>query len=559
LIEAGDQYVTLITDLLRTNPEVKVKHPERGDLIPEISFVSAQTFYKHGQFKEAIKRLEQLFEYDPTHKYAAYAVNTMLDCYVRLRYWDEIEQWATRLIDARNFKIKSKRDLNKIRAVARGEKARDRAAVKDYKGAIADYMSVFKEFRKDDPSIAANALHAVGVIYQAARRLPDAIKTYQTVATTFPNNDRAPEAMNEIGLIYESQTQFKKAATALEALVKKFPNYPTAPDALRNAGLIREAIGDTKGAIKAFAAYVKKFKGQPDISSVDHRIGKILFEAGGKKNLIKSAKHFKAFAKREAKKGEGANADLIIEALTRAGLITKDLGNQEKRKSKRKAMLKSAKSSFTASVTAFSTIPSPSPMAQHFAAEAAFELVEFQYETFKAAELDMKNMKRLAKSIGVKADLMTSTEANYFKILEYKDSQVSAGALFRIGKLYLDFAETLLNAPIPENIPYEWQDEYVAALEEKAFPIKEKSLGAFLNALRTAQDLKAYNRWSKKSAEFASKLNPDEFPVTEEKAANPNHFKNTLASNNLIRSLRRGNIIVPMIELEDEKQESPAN
>jgi len=198
-------------------------------------------------------------------------------------------------------------------------------------------------------------------------------------------------------------------------------------------------------------------------------------------------------------------------------------------------------------------------MAQHFAAEAAFELVEFQYETFKAAELDMKNMKRLAKSIGVKADLMTSTEANYFKILEYKDSQVSAGALFRIGKLYLDFAETLLNAPIPENIPYEWQDEYVAALEEKAFPIKEKSLGAFLNALRTAQDLKAYNRWSKKSAEFASKLNPDEFPVTEEKAANPNHFKNTLASNNLIRSLRRGNIIVPMIELEDEKQESPAN
>ena len=33
-----------------------------------------------------------------------------------------------------------------------------------------------------------------------------------------------------------------------------------------------------------------------------------------------------------------------------------------------------------------------------------------------------------------------------FKILEYKDSQVSAGALFRIGKLYLDFAETLLNA-----------------------------------------------------------------------------------------------------------------
>ena len=559
LIEAGDQYVKLITALLKSNPEVKKKHPERGEMIPEISFISAQTFYKHGQFKEAIKRLEQLFEYDPTHKYAAYAVNTMLDCYVRLRYWDEIEQWATRLIDAKNFKIKSKRDLNKIRAVARGEKARDRAALKDYKGAIKDYMSVFKEFRKDDPSIAANALHAVGVIYQEARRLPEAIKTYQKLANTFPDNDRAPEAMNEIGLIYESQTQFRKAATALEALVKKFPKYATAADSLRNAGLIREAIGDTKGAIKAFTTYVKQFKNRDDIAVVDHRIGKILQDAGGKKNLIKAAKHFTSFAKREARKGEGANPDLVIEALTRAGHITKGLGKEERRKSKRKSMLKSARKSYTDAVTAYAALPAPTPVAQHFAAESAFELVEFQYETFVAATLDMKSMKRLGKSIGAKADLMTGAEANYFKILEYKDSQVSAGALFRIGKLYLDFAETLLNAPMPSNIPIELEDQYIAALEEKAFPIKEKSLGAFLNALRTAQELKAYNKWSKLSADYASKLNPDEFPISSEPAAQPVHFKNTLASNNLIRSLRRGNIIVPMIELKDDKKATPAN
>ena len=70
--------------------------------ILEIMFIAAQVFYDHGQFAEAIKRLEKIFQYDPKHKFAAYAVNTMLDCYVRLRYWDEINQWATKLIDAKN-------------------------------------------------------------------------------------------------------------------------------------------------------------------------------------------------------------------------------------------------------------------------------------------------------------------------------------------------------------------------------------------------------------------------------------------------------------------------
>ena len=42
-------YVSVLSDALR-EPAFRKKYPNRGKMIPEIMFIAAQTFYKHGQF-----------------------------------------------------------------------------------------------------------------------------------------------------------------------------------------------------------------------------------------------------------------------------------------------------------------------------------------------------------------------------------------------------------------------------------------------------------------------------------------------------------------------------
>ena len=93
----------------------------------------------------------------------------------------------------------------------------------------------------------------------------------------------------------------------------------------------------------------------------------------------------------------------------------------------------------------------------------------------------------------------------------------------------------------------------VHALEQLAAPLEEKSLTAFQNALMLAQQKGVYNKWSKNSADFAAKVNPDMFPVSSEPAVQPNHSKDTLLSANFIRGLARGDVRVEFIQIEEKK------
>lgn len=539
-VDASDKYVELLTDLIK-DPEIRKKNPERGEKIPEIMFIAAQVYYNHGQFKEAITRLETLFEYDPRHKYAAYAVNTMLDCYVRLRYWDEINTWANKLIDAQNFSVKNKAELNRIRAIARAEKARDLTQEKKFDAAIDENMSVYKEFKKSNPELASTALYNVGVIHENAKRLPDAIDTYQRVVKEFPKEDMAPVAMFTIGVIYESQTQFEKAAETFEQMAK-FEKHEDTPDAIKNAGLIREAMADYDGAIRSYEMYMKTFKDRDDSIEVELHIGRVYEMMNTDAGRQKAASHFQSFVKKYGK--SPAQNERVVEALSRTGQVLKKIDKGKNRKD--------ATRLFEEAIKTFARVENPAKSyARNFAAQAAFELAEYVYDDFMEAQVDASNIRNLKKTLTTKAELHQKSEAAYANILDYKSGGVTAGALFRIGKLYYDFSKALFAVPIPEELPPELEEEYIFTLEQMAAPLEEKSLTSFQYAMQLAQELKVYNDWSKQSAEYAAKVNPDSFPVSSEPAVQPNHVKDTLLSANFVRSLRRGDVEVNIIEIKE--------
>jgi len=536
-VAAADTYVNLLMDL-RDDPEFRKKNPDRGKKIPEIMFIAAKVFYGHGKFRDAVKRLKMLFAYDPGSKFAAYGVFTLLDAYQRLKQWPKVEKWARELIKARNFKVRKKHELKKIVAIAMTENARLLSSERRYTDAISEAMRVYKEFRKDKKT-ASKALFNVAALYEGQKNVDKAVRTYLRVVKEFPKSEVAPEAMYTIGLIYENQTEFEKAAMYFEKL-EKFKKYEKAPDGIQNAGLIREALGEYDGAIQAYRKFIKHFKENDDVPKVDMRIGRVYEAKGGSISLKKAHDHYKKWLTKRYK----VSSAYAVEAMVRAGADLKEIDKGKYRKSAGK-LFSDAIKEFNKLVDDEDAIKK----CRRFAAQASFELADYLYDDFDVLEIPSTLKPRvLKKALQAKAEAQQKAEKAFDAVMEYKSGGWSAGALYKIGLLYYKFAKQLYDVPIPEDLPPEVEIEYTAILDEISRPVFEKSRVSFEKALQLAHDKKVYNSFSKACGEYAVKVNPDTFPVAGDEEVAADHTKDTLASTSFIRMLKRGDVVVQMIE-----------
>ena len=186
-----------------------------------------------------------------------------------------------------------------------------------------------------------------------------------------------------------------------------------------------------------------------------------------------------------------------------------------------------------------------------YAALGALELAEYSYDDYAKLRIEAINkrgefdMKKLGKTLEKKAKALGATSKDFDVVLGFRDPGMAAAAAFREGQLLYEFAESLFNAPVPPEIAENPDDvdEYRYQLEEFAAPIQEKSLKAFTLALKSALDKNVYNSWSRRSAEFAAKVNPDEFPLSDFNVQ-PDKMKDTLQSTSFVSIIRRGDVVV---------------
>ncbi len=548
-VKAADKYVDLLTDLL-TDPEVRKKNPKRGEAIPEVMYLAADVLYRHGQFEDAVKRLQILFAYDSQSKYAAYAVFTLLDCYQRLNRWPQVEEWARKLIDARNFTVKKEGELRKIVAIAMTENARVLSMEGKTDAAGKEAMRVYEEF-KGDKDMASSALYNVAVLYEDQRNVDKAIQTYKRVVKEYPDSEVAPKSVFAIGSIQESQTEFEDAAKTFESMVqfrnKKKPTDPDKlanweqlqvdmADALQNAGMIREALGDYSGAVKSYESFISIFPNHPATPAVSLRIGKVYEDSGESQ---------KALTQYQKWIGRGYKVpELEVEAWVRSGAMLKKL-NKDKRRTEATRM-------FTTAITKFNEIgdnQTALAAAKNFAAQAMFELADYAYDDFAKLTIPSTlNPYKLKKALTDKAEAQQKAESMFNQVLDFKSGPWSAGALFKIGMLYYTFKEELLNVPVPEGLDPDTEIMYMAVIDEIAAPVEAKAMRAFENALNLAHEKKVYNSYSKSCAEYAAKVNQDSFPVSGDELVKSNREKDSVTSTSFINTLKRGDVEIKYLE-----------
>lgn len=144
------------------------------------------------------------------------------------------------------------------------------------------------------------------------------------------------------------------------------------------------------------------------------------------------------------------------------------------------------------------------------AAQSTLRLAQPAYDSFQQIKLKaplQKNLKR-------KKTQMQSAIAAYKKAANYGIAEITTAATFRIGELYQQFSQALLESERPKGLNEEELEQYEILLEEQAYPFEDKAIALHeTNTKRTVKGI--YDQWVKRSFEALAQLLPARYAKRE--------------------------------------------
>ncbi len=154
------------------------------------------------------------------------------------------------------------------------------------------------------------------------------------------------------------------------------------------------------------------------------------------------------------------------------------------------------------------------------AASAALALAEPAYETFHARPITAP----LKQSIQSKRQSMEAALKAFNLAAEYRVADITTASTFRIGEIYNEFSQALLNSERPKGLSEEALDQFELVLEDQAYPFEEKAIEIHqANAERAASGL--YDQWVKKSFTALATLLPARYGKIERNEAIVNELR----------------------------------
>lgn len=155
--------------------------------------------------------------------------------------------------------------------------------------------------------------------------------------------------------------------------------------------------------------------------------------------------------------------------------------------------------------------PDRSDRTRYLAAMASTELAEDVYAEFAGIRLTLP----LKQSLDRKRAALDRTLKTYENILEYGVADYATLASHRIGSIYAQLSQDLMDSERPADLDALALEQYTILLEEQAFPFEEKAIEVFeANAQRSWQGV--YDDWVKESFDSLAKILPGRYQKEEE-------------------------------------------
>ncbi|GAB1258605.1 tetratricopeptide repeat protein [Aurantivibrio plasticivorans] len=333
------------------------------------------------------------------------------------------------------------------------KQAEQQLALENKAGAVDQLLAISQLSPGTD--IAISAEYDAATYLMDLERWSEAEQVLVRFRNNYPTHELAKNLSPKLVVIYQALEQWQAAANELSVMAQNDSD----PDVRRQskflAAELYEQSGNLNNAILAYRDYANNYREPfPQMIEAQYKLVELYGKTGD-------------MGKRRYWQNE------IIKADARAGAARTD-------------------------------------RSRYLAAEAHNEKSDELYQTFVSIPLNLP----LKKSLDRKRTALDRALKSYETLIEYGVADFATQANYRIGQIYVQLSQDLLNSERPKDLDELALEQYTILLEEQAYPFEEQAIEIHeANAQRSWDGV--YDNWVKDSFAALAKLLPARYNKKE--------------------------------------------
>jgi tetratricopeptide (TPR) repeat protein len=557
-----------------------VCYVDKADDLSTIKYRRARIYYEANRFEEAAVLFRDIAFNHKDSELAEYAANLYLDCLnvlgtqiaqPRIACVQELSAsidpmsasyCATEMLREENPDLCD--TLGTLQCQVRRKEAETYQKTGEFKKAAATYVRIFR--RHEECGEMDEMLYNAAINFEAAHLLGRAIQVRTVLIERYPESKLSKKAVYLIGQNFQALAYYEQAAKYYEQFARKFPGEdgkrctaedkkngtcPNAIEGLEQATFFRIGLGDDKTAIENSDLFARNYR-----KKLPRQTSQVFFSIGSiyerQQRWFQVITHYREYLKKYGKVGMPHQ---VIQAHTAIGRAFWELNKRGEARPSFAAAVRAWTSGAPKRISALKTSKENKVLylrqALDSAAESQFYLSEYKFAEFEKVAFPQyrggKSMARVKKWsdtefkkwVKRKQGVLRAAEADYAKVarmtvnaggVQMKSAPWQIAAASRTGEMYRSFVDEFRDAPIPREIERDPElfDIYVGALDDVSEPLQRQAIDKFEFCLKTATQVRWFNKWSRACEEELNGLNPTKYPVAAELRGEPNYVKATV-------------------------------
>jgi len=271
------------------------------------------------------------------------------------------------------------------------------------------------------------------------------------------------EELFAAGTSFFAAEDYAQAARYFGRICDFHPNSKHRRAALYNAGLALEKLKAWDDAWVRFSVLADPAKGTGDALDASYRVAETLYHSERYSEAIDVLKVIAGRA--------DLPVDRRIEARVQQGVCELENGQTDV-----------AETTFRSVLNTWNELP------DYFPAQAQFFLGEVFRIHYESIELDgTKSTDKLAEDLEYKSELLLSSQGHYLRTIRIGNGYWATAAGQRIGGLYENMYEHMMNAPAPAELVDSEKEVYRAELRKKIRVLISKAITVYERTLEAAE------------------------------------------------------------------------
>ena len=500
-----------------------IEYAPEGEHIIEVKYHRARTFYDYNHFEEAAEMFEDIAfnhhdacagresqqDVDQCYDLADVSANLHLDTLNRLDRFEELGEAVARYVDEEPIDDEEfQADLYEMNKAIQYNICVLHDEAEEWEEAGHCYVQYVQQFPEADQ--AADALYNAALDFERINDLGAAIQLRQQLLQRHPGSEHTPETLYNLGGNYHAWAIYEDASNYYEAYVSNFPDKEHAEDALSNAATFRHGLQQYDEAIRNYEHYLELYgDDNPErAAEVFFEIAQIYEEQGRDDDAYQ---HYQNYIRQYGSQGPN---DQLLQAHVEIGLHYWDNGARA-----------DALDAFDETLAVYERLSEEEQAemttGRDAAAEAQFMIGEDLYEDAEEIRIDSTDDEELQEVTEEKLEAAEEARNIYEEVIVFERPDWAIAALYRMGSGFQDFAETLRDSPVPEELTDGQRLQYEDLLEDQASIFEDQAVELYAQALDTARDHNWYNEYTDLAETELADLRPEDYRSPSELRASP--------------------------------------